>query len=324
MDYRFSMADGKVLSQYYGIHFSRCFICFCPPTYMNKYEQWLTHPDYNMNPDAMLHNFRPLHAMIGICVHLINLSTKRDLLPSKSQARGADADKAKEYRRVIQQEMIEKMNLRVEFPNPDGGTTTNGNVARRAFENPELFASILKLDEELVKIISLLLTALRSTQGIRQEEFERLCNRAKDIYDSKYKNIPKSSKLHQLLEHGPDILAYSILPPAFYSEEGLESNNKISRDTRTRHARLDTRKHNIQDVFQANMVRTDPVISKFGLYERQKKKKILNVSPELRKLLILDENPGNDEQIPEEPHELFCDDDLELTIPDETGDNCGV
>lgn len=179
--------------------------------------------------------------------------------------------------------------MRVEEPRSGGGTSTTGNVARRAFNNPKLLAEILELDEQMVENLSLLLSALSMHHPINIDEFGKLCDETHSIYISKYKNIAMNVSLHKLLVHGVEILKVSILPPGYMSEEAAEAKNKYFRLDRQFHARRVSRVHNLTDVFKRSMAMSDPKISSTSLEERMKKKKKIPISPELQKLILIEE-----------------------------------
>ena len=288
------MNDGKVLSHVYDVPFSRCYICYCPPTFMNKFDKWLEHADYNMDHDALSHSIAPLHTNMRVFLHLFNLACKENVPKDKSQARGAEIKQlVANKKKFLQDEFISKMNLRVEFPTPEGGTSTTGGTAKRAFDDPELLATILGLDKVMVKTLGLLLAAIRSFRKINVDEFEKKCNVVKQIYIRDHSNIPMNTKMHQLLEHGPDILRTCVLPPGFTSEEGAEALNKFLRRDRINHARKDSRTHNLLDVFHRRLAMSDPKISKVGMKRRQKMKQ-KKIDPELQKLFD-DQNEYDDD-----------------------------
>lgn len=231
--------------------------------------------------------------------HLINLSCKLHLDKTKSQARGQDGVEAKNRKQTIKARFVEKFNMRIEEPRPCGGTSTTGNTARVAFNNPSLLAEILELDVEMVKNFSLLLAAISTHFAINIVEFEKLCRRTNEIYMEQHGNIHRNVAVHKLLDHGSEIIINSILPPGFFSEEAAEAKNKHYRNDREDFARKTSRKDNMSDVFHRNLTTSDPKISALGLDHRMKmKKKCSPFSEELKKLLILDEvNPALDEDM---------------------------
>jgi hypothetical protein len=227
---------------------------------------------------------------MGAVENLMNLSSTLFLEGSKSQARGQDKVEKNNRYQALQKRIEEEFNLRVGYPKPEGGTTTVGNVARALFDQPETFASVLSIDYELVKILSLLLIAIRSFHKVNLAEFQRLSDRAMEIFKTKYPKFRPSPKIHLLLVHGAEILSHMELAPGFYSEEGPEANNKHLRNDKNDHARHDTRIHNIEDVFKMSLTRSDPKVAKIGLVRRQAMKKKRPITPELRRLLIIEEN----------------------------------
>jgi hypothetical protein len=284
-----TLCDGKVLGHVYNIHCSRCLVCYSRPTFLNDYERWLQHPECDINPIIFTHGLRPLHTLMGAVENLLNLSSTLFLEGSKSQARGQDKlEKIKKFQ-ALQKKLEEEFNLRVGYPKPEGGTTTVGNVARALFDQPEKFASVLSIDYELVKILSLLLSAIRSFHKVNLDEYQRLSNRAMEIFKTKYPKFRPSPKVHLLLVHGVQILSQMELAPGFYSEEGPEANNKHLRKDKIEHARHDSRIHNMEDVYHMSLARSDPKVAKIGLARRQKLKKEKPISAELRRLLIIEE-----------------------------------
>ena len=57
------------------------------------------------------------------------------------------------------------------------GTTTNGNLCRKAFESPKKFAAVLGVKEELVRNYAVLLAVINEkTAVINADAFEAYCN----------------------------------------------------------------------------------------------------------------------------------------------------
>lgn len=252
---------------------------------MNNFDDWFYHKDCDLNPDVLAHGLRPLHTLIGTVENLMNLSSMQFMDNSKSQARGDDKLEKDQRYRDLQKQLEIEFNLRVGYVRSEGGTTLDGNVARALFQQPVKFARVLKIDEELVYILSLLLIAIRSSYDVILEEYERLANRAMEIFRTKYPNFRPSPKVHLMLVHGKEILSQMILPPSYYSEEGPEANNKHLRIDRDKHARHDSREHNMNDVYKNALVRSDEKVTKIGLARRQMMKKEEEMTPDLKKLL---------------------------------------
>ena len=78
------------------------------------------------------------------------------------------------------------------------GNTNTGNLARRAFQDPEMLANILNLPVELVKRISYIWIVIRSTHEFDPDKFYKYCQDTKKIWKEKVayqSNFNTSNKL---------------------------------------------------------------------------------------------------------------------------------
>lgn len=289
MDPKPTYLDGKGLNAVTGTSScQRCPSCQCPPSLMNKYCEFQKSKNFKLDESTYIHGLAPMHTRMRCFIHLMNVSCKKNLDPSKSQARGQDKVDAKARKKIIQDRFREKMNICVEEPRQGGGTSTTGKIAQIALENSDLTAEILELDYNLVNNIGALTGALSSSYMINVKEFDDLCKSTSLLYNELHPNIPKNTTLHRLLDHGGDIVKGYELPPIFYSEEGSESKNKDYRIDKLRHSRLDSREHIMRDMYQRNLVWSDPLTFANSISQRiQKKKKRKEMSPLLKKLLII-------------------------------------
>lgn len=263
---------------------------------MCKYEKWLEHKEFNYNPDYLEHGVLPLHSRIRSFAHFISAASKLFMDKSKHQARGDDRLQARDNKQILQAEFIRRLNLRVEEPRATGGTSTTGNVARRAFASYEITADILGLDPILIKNVGLMLDAVSSHYAINIEEYERLAEETYNIYVTKYGNIPLSPSLHRLLIHGAEVAKSSIVPGGYLSEEATEAKNKTLRFTRAHNSRQDTREHNLTDVFNRSLEESDEVIKSFGSKRRARfRKKNNDMRDDLKKLLKIPQNRLGDD-----------------------------
>lgn len=279
---------------------------------MNSYDAWLKHKEYKYTPEFLLFGVILLHSKIRILVHLINLSSKKFLPKNKHQARGEHADGVKARKEVIKKRFIDAFHLRVEEPRASGGTSTTGNVARKAFSDPHKLSTILELNHDMVANIALLLSALSSHLPINVVEYEKLAKETDEIYVKEYANIWQNNSLHRILHHGAAIISESVLPTGYMSEEGSEAKNKTLRFNREHHARKNSRVNNLTDVFYRSLEESDEVIKSFGVTQRLKFAKKSQMPPELKRLLIMphDDEDGND----------FIQNELDLVMEDQMED----
>lgn len=302
------MLDGKVLSDITGTGYATCSTCQCPPSYMNRYEEFKLHKNYKFNAATLFHGLPPVHTRMRMFIHLFNVSTKLCLDSSKSQVRG-DENKAKVKARkiLLQQRFRDRLNIRIEEPSVNGGTTTRGREARIALESP-LLPEILELDPKMVDGFSALSLALCSPFMINVQEYDKLATETSRLYEKNHPNLPKNATSHKVLDHGKDFVKLFRLPPIFYSEEGSEGKNKFYRSDKNFHARLDSREHIMQDVFERNLLWSDPLIFAASLtrriHEKQRRSaKRPPMSPTLNKILIIPEPQSEQQEINEHEEE---------------------
>lgn len=120
------------------------------------------------------------------------------------------------------------MGLHVHKPKSNGSDSTNdGNTARRAFLNPELFVSITNVNIEFFKTL----------------ESHTNCYATAEIYFKNYKWYPMSATLHKILAHSSQIAQASIVPLGCAGENASEARNKFYKKDGIEHARKDSREH---------------------------------------------------------------------------------
>ena len=79
-----------------------------------------------------------------------------------------------ERKQELQDDFQEKLNLRVYMPNPHGGNSNTGLVAKTAFENYNVFSEITKFPLDLLQDLHFMLVALRCGKEIDAESYEIL------------------------------------------------------------------------------------------------------------------------------------------------------
>lgn len=287
---RLTLIDGKVLNIITDTHsMQTCPICKAKPTQFND----LSNKDKRIflsDPQSLEYGISPLHAWLRVLDTCLNLSKR--LTIRKWQVRSV-SDKA-EYalRKVhIQNVLKEKLGLKVDMPKPGGcGTTNNGNTARRAFADPDLFADCLGLDKQLIRNLKTILIALSCHLPIDPIRFGELCTSTAEIYVKSYNWFYMSSTLHKILIHGSEIISNSVLPVGILGEEASEARNKSYKNFREFHCRKFSRAATLEDLFNRSMDTTDPVISAVSLQSRLQKRKKLPLPSEVIQLLAVPQN----------------------------------
>ena len=108
------------------------------------------------------------------------------------------------------------------------GNSNDGNCARKAFENYEIFARITEWPVNIVKGLHYMITSVNSTLPLDADEWETFANDWLDeFHESDLSWNWMSHTVHVLAHHGPALIRYfgGLIGP--YSEEGPEANNKI-------------------------------------------------------------------------------------------------
>lgn len=206
------------------------------------------------------------------------------------------------------------MGLNIDKPKSGGaGNTNDGNTARRAFEDPDLLAKCLGLDNQLLKNFRTILIALSCHLPIVPALFESLCYRTAEIYVSHYAWFPMSATVHKILIHAADIMKNSILPIGMVGEEASKARNKNYKQYRRDHSRKNNRTANLTDIFNRIMDTSDPIVSSLSLDSRLKKKRQLPLPEDVRNLLA---NPT--ENLPSNSESADDEDEYDVTGLPET------
>ena len=95
--------------------------------------------------------------------------------------------------------------MTVDVPKQGFGTTNDGNTARRAFANAEVFADFVEVDINLINRSKNILIIVNSGYEINIDPFRQYCLRTSDLLVEKYGWYVMPPTIHKLLEHGPEI-----------------------------------------------------------------------------------------------------------------------
>ena len=131
------------------------------------------------------------------------------------------------------------MGLLVDFPKASGyGNTNDGNTARRAFQNYEIFAEITGVNQELIWRLYNILCLVNSSFSFNLQKFKNYCYQTFELYVKEYEWFYMPVSMHKLLIHSADIVPNFDLPIGFYTEEAQEAQNKDNKYFRLNHTRI--------------------------------------------------------------------------------------
>lgn len=274
-----TLIDGKVLNVLTDTKSSQsCPICGATPKVFQRTFNFDS-SIFDPKPNTLQYGISPLHAWIRFFECILHISYRIDI--KTWQVRGTTEKELFKKRKLqIQNRFWKEMGLHVDKPKCNGpGTTNDGNTSRRAFGNPKIFAQITNVDEELINRFGNILIALSCHYPLNADLFGTYCIDTAKRYVEHYKWYPMPASVHKILVHGKQILLNSVLPVGVFGEDAAESRNKFYKRDRETHARKDSRRHNLEDVFNRALDTSDPVISSITLSSRLNKKDHLHCLP---------------------------------------------
>lgn len=171
------------------------------------------------------------------------------------------------------------MHINPDRPKQGFGSTTDGNSSRKFFSDPSTASRATGIDQELIKMFSVLLFVLASGQKVNIDNFEVYCKRTLSHYRKLYSWHELTPTVHKVLEHSAVIMNHSLLPMGQLSEEAQEARNKDVRNYREFFCRKSSRTLNMKDLFCRLLLTSDPVISSA---RKLPTKNIRKLSPEIK------------------------------------------
>ena len=238
----------------------------------------------NILPASPLHSYTCIFRWFNLLVYHLNC---RKFISSPTSV--AIKTSMKFVQNLVQMET----GLKVDQPDPRGGITSTGGVARRAFSNDTKFIECILplIDTEhrdlLLKIhtqLSAILRIVNSDREINTQEFGILCTNTYLFILDYFPWASITPMLHKLLAHSEEILreVNNGCGLKSFSEEGSEACNKLLRKYRENLARKTSFADNTTDIFVRFASESDPVLltyrstlfcSKCGEYGHTKRAK---------------------------------------------------
>lgn len=172
----------------------------------------------------------------------------------------------------VQKRLYDRLSVKVDQVIQGHGTSNTGNLARRCFSQPKIFAEALEIDHKLVANLAIILSAFSCKCHLKLDLLESFCEETYSLYYELYPWARMSPTVHKLLKHGCDIARELPLPVAFFAEDANESWHKLYRQYMIYHSRQDSRANRIIDVFHRALYFSDPLISNILLDNRIKSK----------------------------------------------------
>ena len=167
-----------------------------------------------------------------------------------------------EKKKKMQLDFHDRLGLHVDKPRSGGvGNSNDGNTARRAFSEPEVFSEISGVDVRLISRLAVILEVLSCGYAIDVQAFKNYCTETWHLYVELYGWYWMPASIHKILIHGWAIIASFPIPIGWLSEESQESRNKDLRYIRLYCTRKMSWLECHEDLLHSLLVSSDPVTS---------------------------------------------------------------
>jgi hypothetical protein len=305
----FTMVNGKVCNSMTDTRSAQiCYICGAKPTEVNNLSKV-----YSKTPNVKHYSYglSVLHSWIRFMECCLHISYR--LTIKVFQVRGDNNKKVvAERKKIIIDELRQKLGILVDQPKPGFGSTNDGNTARTFFRNPEVSAQITGLNEELIRRFSVILKAMSTGFRINTEKFEAYAKETAQLYIDTYPWYYMPPSVHKVLIHGSEVIKTAALPIGQLSEEAQEAKNKDFKFVREHHTRKISRTSTNEDLLHYLLLSSDPIISH---YSRQRLSNYKNkISADV--LPLLDEPDITLEKADNEEVENLSDDEFDSSDSD--------
>ena len=175
----FTMIDGKVLNVLTkNPSSSNCPIC-------HKTSRQMSNNSGDFVPkDGCLHyGILPLHFGIRSFELIYKIGYRQNTKKFGQKFSEEEKNTNKTCEEKVKQLFEEKLGIRIDQRRDGGaGSTSTGNVARKALANPEITAEICGVSPELVKNIQVIWGTLASGFAIDSDKFDQLCKETLSLY----------------------------------------------------------------------------------------------------------------------------------------------
>ena len=263
----------------------RCFICKATSAQFNNLRLLLANFPSNKE-NLMYGGVCDLHCWMRAFEAVNKLSDKK-IVKRWRVTKKEEKEEVEVRKKRRNERYLSELNLVVDVPRAGGsGNSNTGNVARRAFQNEETFASITEVDQQLIHQIHMMLITINADHVVNQEAFKAYGHSTAQLWVDLYGWYNMPVTMHQLFFHAWESLQFSSLPLSYFSEQSLESCNKFFKSDRLHHARKDSRLHTIQDQFHRQSDKSDFVIA-IKLSEKRKSQPSKHLPQDARNLLVI-------------------------------------
>ena len=252
----------------------------------------------------------PLHAYLRCFGWFLNLISH---LHSGIFKWSPTSKKVSDAKTFITSLFKDNLNIIIDIPSTQVGTTTTGNVVRRCLIRKDdkeqdflyLILTVIpsKFKPNIIEIHTCLGAILRIYNSSKRVNTEELANVCSNTYLSILREFPWaniSPTLHKLLPHAPEIISKLNEGHGLehLSEEGLEASNKYVRRYRDRLARKFSFEENLKDIFVRMISHSDPILltnRKFAIRKPPSSQELKSNQDIFVNTLIRDDDDGGND-----------------------------
>ena len=157
---------------------------------------------------------------------IIHIAYRLEFKTWRKPANAIEKKKIYERKAKKHSDFRKKMGLGIDMPKTgSSGSTNDGNTARRAFRNPNLYSEITGVEKELIIRLRIILLVINLNHKISIASFIIYLRETAEFHVRIYKWFYMPVSLHKILVHGHLIISSFSLPIGIYSEEAQESRN---------------------------------------------------------------------------------------------------
>ena len=134
------MVDGKVTSIMLNLAACSCNFCGATPTMMQSVKDCLKRI---VNPRAIKLGISPLHLWMRCVEFFLKIGYRLKIKKAQISKDSPESALEKSEKTRMQDQFFDRLSLKVDYPNPKGGNTNDGNSCRKLFRNYKVLTTSL-------------------------------------------------------------------------------------------------------------------------------------------------------------------------------------
>lgn len=286
IDYEFflTMIDGKVLNVITDTSSTlKCAIC-------KKSQKDFQNLDDSSDEQNYEYGISPLHARIRCMEFILKLAYIISREGECFDKNATPKEKISARKKIIQNEFLKNLGLKVDYPKQGYGNTNDGNMSRAFFANDEVTSQITGVDNNIIKRLGVILNVINCREMVNGPKFDDYASKTAQLLSQMYPEKKLTPTVHKILAHGRHLIEYQCLPIGELSEEAQECKNKDYKKFRYTNTCKISRIRQNEDLFNMLVASSDPLISSLRHVRSRKDLEEHNYSSDMLSLLDIAPN----------------------------------